>query len=76
MLIGRWFGKGTLRVVTNDCRAYISELPFLQAISEGVQSLDLEKPLLSNHIVEKFFNSTLDKAITRLKAIDVKKHGE
>lgn len=57
------------RYLTNDCRAYVSELPFLQAISEGVQNLDLEKPLLSNHIVEKFFKPTLDKAITRLQRI-------
>jgi hypothetical protein len=64
------------RYLTNDCRAYVSELPFLYAISEGVQALDLEKPLLSNHIVEKFLKPSLNKAITRLKAIEVKKHGE
>ena len=59
-----------VRYLTNDCRAYVSELPFLLAISEGVNALDLEKPLLSNFIVEKFLNSTLNKAITRLQTTE------
>ncbi len=57
------------RYLMNDCKAYVSELPFLHAISEGVHNLDLEKPLLSNLIVGKFFKPTLDKAITRLQRI-------
>lgn len=66
----------SFRYLTNDCRAYVCELPFLQAISEGVQALDLEKPLLSNYIVEKFFKPTLEKAIVRLQTIEIKQTKE
>ncbi len=54
------------RYLTFDCRGYIKEQPFLQAISEGVESIDLDQPLLSNCVIERFLKPTLKRAIERL----------
>lgn len=45
------------------------ELPFLEAISKGIESLDLEKALMSNQLVVKYLKPCLEKAIERINKI-------
>lgn len=45
------------------------ELPFLEAISKGINSLDLEKALMSNQLVVKYLKPCLEKAIERINKI-------
>jgi len=46
-----------------------SELTFLEAINNGIQSLDLEKALMSNQIIVKYLKPCLDKAIDMISKI-------
>lgn len=46
-----------------------SELTFLEAINKGIDSLDLEKPLMSNQLVVKYLKPCLDKALERINKI-------
>lgn len=55
------------RYLLTDCQFYVNELPFLEAILKGVENTDLEKPLLSNNIIERFLKPALNKATERLK---------
>lgn len=48
---------------------YTKELPFLEAISKGIESLDLEKALMSNQLVVKYLKPCLEKAIERINKI-------
>lgn len=57
------------RYLTFDCRGCIKELPFLQAIAEGIESVDLEQPLLSNYLIGQFLKPTLNKAIDHINRI-------
>lgn len=43
-----------------------SELTFLEAIKKGIESLDLDKSLMSNQLVVKYLNPCLEKAIKRI----------
>ena len=54
------------RYLLTDCQFYVNELPFLEAILKGVENTDLEKPLLSNNIIERFLKPALNKATERL----------
>ena len=45
---------------------YTSEIPFLEAIKSGIDSIDLGKALMSNQLVTKYLNPCLDKAIKRI----------
>lgn len=54
------------RYLMSESRCYVSELPFLNAVSEGIQAIDMEKHLLSNYIIEQHLKPTLDKTILRL----------
>lgn len=54
------------RYLLTDCQFYVNELPFLEAILKGVENTDLEKPLLSNNIIERFLKPALNKATKRL----------
>ena len=54
------------RYLLTDCQFYVNELPFLEAILKGVENTDLEKPLLSNNIIERFLKPALKKATERL----------
>ena len=54
------------RYLLTDCQFYVKELPFLEAIIKGVENTDLEKPLLSNNIIERFLKPALNKATERL----------
>ena len=45
------------------------ELHFLEAISKGINSLDLEKALMSNQLVVKYLKPCLEKAIERINKI-------
>lgn len=58
------------RYLTVDCHGYIKEQPFLQAIAEGIESIALEQPLLSNYLIRRFLKPTLNKAIERISKID------
>lgn len=49
-----------------------SELTFLEAINKGIESLDLEKALMSNQIIVKYLKPSLDKAIGRINKINKK----
>ena len=55
------------RYLLTDYQFYVNELPFLEAILKGVENTDLEKPLLSNNIIERFLKPALNKATERLK---------
>ena len=57
------------RYLLTDCQFYVNELSFLEAILKGVENTDLEKPLLSNNIIERFLKPALNKATERLKKI-------
>lgn len=46
------------------------ELPFLEAISKGIESLDLEKALMSNKLVVKYLKPCLEKSIKRINKIN------
>ena len=54
------------RYLMSESRCYVSELPFLNAVLEGIQAIDMEKYLLSNNIIEQHLKPTLDKAVSRL----------
>ena len=54
------------RYLLTDCQFYVNELPFLEAILKGVENTDLEEPLLSNNIFERFLKPALNKATERL----------
>lgn len=54
------------RYLLTDCQFYVNELPFLEAILKGVENTDLEEPLLSNNIIERFLKPALNKATERL----------
>lgn len=54
------------RYLLTDCQFYVKELPFLEAVLKGVENTDLEKPLLSNNIIERFLKPALKKATERL----------
>ncbi len=43
-----------------------SELSFLEAINKGIDTLDLEKALMSNQLMVKYLKPCLDKAIERI----------
>lgn len=56
------------RYLMFDSRFYVSELPFLEAIDEGIQAIDMEKQLLSNYLIDQQLKPSLDKAILKLKS--------
>ena len=50
--------------------SYTGELPFLEAIKNGIDSMDLEKPLMSHHLVTKYLKPCLEKAMNRINTIE------
>ena len=49
---------------------HTKELPFLESIRKGIESLDLEKALMSNQLVVKYLKPCLEKAIKRINKIN------
>ena len=60
------------RYLLTDCQYYVKELSFLEAISNGIEKIDLEKPLLSNNIISRFLKPVLNKAIKSLSLYKAK----
>lgn len=57
------------RYIKDDSQYYKDELPFLKAIQEDVDSIDLEKKSLSNKMIEQYLKPVIAKAIERLSRI-------
>ena len=55
------------RYLAVECSCYKNELPFAQAVNDGIHSMDLTKPLLSNYLITRFLEPSINKAIVRLE---------